>query len=614
MRFNISLLLSIILLWSANIVFANNIELSPKNWWQNMHLNKVTVIAEKVPLGLKNITINYPGVSLINFSAAQNNTFYYLELEINTDAKAGAIPVTFHLANNKSSSSVFYLYERTKLQRPSSLTAADVIYQIIPDRFCDGQPANNQIKDYLESYDPLNPGGLHGGDIKGIINNIHYLSELGCTSIELTPVLESNLITHSYDRMGPTNHYKIDERLGDYSDYSSLIEKCSNNHIKLIQSFVLHQIGKQHPWYKKMIDADFFYQTLYNYEDGIINLNILLDPYSTEKTKANNRKTWERPGLPTLNQNNPLVQTLLIQHCIWWLETSGIRLIKIEQTARNTPGFLSLFIKALRQEYPSMSLIFDTKSIHNTSSLEPTVQTDMHSYYTDYSYPQLMSNVFSTYKNENEGVKDLYHYAIKQHPKTAIHSKIICLDNYSLTRAFTNADSESSQLLLMLGHLLTSPGIPSIYYGTEWQLKGNYAKGESDVRKDFPEGRWDKDKQSGFTTNQMSNDKIKLYHQLEAILTWRRNNPEILNGDFIHFYPENDTYTFARLSKNGAILVIINNSGQKAHQLNAKRYEEILSRYISGVNIITGDRYVDYNEIITPAKSITILELHKDKI
>jgi len=606
MKFSFSLLFSMMLLCSAFTATANSIEISPKNWWQNMNLNHITVIAENVPLGLRNISINYPGVTLTSFSAAQNNTFYYLDLEISETAKVGAIPITFHFVNNKRRSSIFYLYQRTPQTEPEKLSAEDVIYQIIPDRFCDSQPGNNQIKHYFERSDRLNPGGLHGGDLNGITQNIPYITELACTSIELTPVLESNLMTHSYDRMAPTNHYKIDERLGGNADYLSLVEECIKNNIKCIQTFVLHQIGKQHPWYKKMIDPDFFYQSLYNYDDEPLNLNVLLDPYTTEKHKTNHRKTWELPNWPTLNQNNIIVQKALIQHCIWWMETSGVRIIKIEQAARNTPSFLTTFSEAIKSEYPTMNLIFDTKSIYNTQRQLNTLEAP--NYYTDYTYPLLLSNVFSTYRDNNEGVTELYDYAAKQDIKADLQSKLICLDNHNLTRAFTNADSESDQLLLMLAHLLTSPGIPRISYGTEWQSKGNYNKGESAVRKDFP-GGWINDQKNGFNQEQMSSDKVDFFRQVQAILSWRKNNPEVLKGDFKHYYPKNDIYTYARTSEKGAILVLINNSDQNKHQLNATNYEEILSKYSWGKDIITGDRYMDYNEIITEAKSITMLEL-----
>ena len=575
-----------------------------------MQFNKVTVIAENVPLGLRNITINYSGVTLTEFTPAKNNTFYYLNIEISNQALAGAIPITFHFANNKTSSSVFYLYERTDHLNTPALTAEDVIYQIIPDRFSDGNPENNHIKHYFEKPDRLNPAGIHGGDIEGITNHLTYISNLGCTSIELLPVLESNLMTHSYDKMATTNFYKIDERLGDLPEYINLIEECQNLNLTFIQSFVLHQIGKHHPWYKKMIDTDFFYQSLFNYDDDAINLNTLLDPYSTEKVKATNRRIWENSDWPTLNQNNTMIQQLLIQHCIWWMETSGTRIIKIEQAARNTPSFLSTLTQKLKEEYPDIRLILDNKSIHNPYSQWKMQLSEDSIYYTDYSFPKLLSNAFSTYHETNEGVNDLYQHAIKQDVKADIQSKIICLDNHILTRAYTNADSESSQLLMMVGYLLTSPGIPSISYGTEWQLKGNYNKGASAVRNDFP-GGWLGDSQNGFTQANMSNDKTNFYRQFSAILKWRKENGEILKGDFVHFYPKDDIYAFARINHENSVLIIINNSEQNSHNLVADNYEDILSNYTRGIDIVTGDRYVDYNEIITPAKSITIIELIK---
>ena len=101
----------------------------------------------------------------------------------------------------------------------------DVIYLIMADRFCDGNPNNNTIDDSLDEFTSKDLDGRKGGDIEGITSKLDYLKELGVTSVWVTPMLENNMWM-SYHGYAATNLYRIDPRFGTNELYKNLVNEA----------------------------------------------------------------------------------------------------------------------------------------------------------------------------------------------------------------------------------------------------------------------------------------------------------------------------------------------------------------------------------------------------
>ncbi len=128
----------------------------------------------------------------------------------------------------------------------SSFTSKDVVYLIMPDRFANGDESNDSKKVLTDKANRSIPDSRHGGDLRGIINNVDYIQNLGATTIWLTPVNEDNEKQHSYHGYAQTDLYKIDGRYGTNEDYRELSRELNKRGMYLIQDYVTNHWGISH--------------------------------------------------------------------------------------------------------------------------------------------------------------------------------------------------------------------------------------------------------------------------------------------------------------------------------------------------------------------------------
>ncbi|MBK3516932.1 alpha-amylase family glycosyl hydrolase [Carboxylicivirga marina] len=594
--------------FTSVISIANELKITPENWWTHMENNNIVIIVENTPIGLKKISVNDSSLHIIQHYPAANKQFHIIEAEVSKNARPQLVYFTFEFEHLPPIKKPFRIEERKERFSKTNLSAGDVIYQVIPDRFCNGSSENDNIEVYFEKKDRLNPTGIHGGDIDGIISQLDYISQLGCTTLELMPILESNLMMNSYKRLAPTNFYTVDKRLGEINTYKTLINSCQELNLKFIQTFTLHQLGNKHPYFQNMIDTEFFNSIIYDFNSPEPHPNILADPYIPESIKSQIRKHWSHSNFPTLNQENPLVRQLLIQHLIWWTETTGLQYIKIEQAHNNTPLFIDELYKALSKEYNDLTIVADNHA-SNSSGREQTLDKDIPTIRVNYQYPAILQDAFSPYEDKGSGINKLYQYHLNL-TSSQMNSNIIMLDNHILNRAYTNADNDNKQLQMMMAHLFTSPGIPSLYYGTELKMNGIKRKGLSNLAQDFT-GGWHDDERNGFTGRGM-NDSQKQFHRLiKLLLNWRKDHSELLSGEFIHFYPQNEVYAYARIMNDEVLMVIINNSNNESYHLIEDEYSSVIKGFNSCTEIISNATYLKFKDVVVKQKSIALLYMQR---
>ena len=113
-----------------------------------------------------------------------------------------------------------------------------MMYLIMPDRFANGNEKNDSDSNLQEKANRNNPGGRHGGDIQGIINNLDYLQSLGVTALWSTPLCEDNDKGYSYHTYGQSDVYQIDARYGSNEDYKRLAAEMHKRDMKLIKDLI----------------------------------------------------------------------------------------------------------------------------------------------------------------------------------------------------------------------------------------------------------------------------------------------------------------------------------------------------------------------------------------
>jgi hypothetical protein len=313
----------------------SNVEVYPTNWWVGMKWNKVQIMIHGKDIsngeGVK--LLPYAGVTLLSVEKTDNPNYLFLNISISPSAKPGTVQISIR-------KHPYYVIDyKLEAQRKNNgnayaqgVTAADLIYLIMPDRFSNGDPSNDKFADMNDtSSDRNNPFLRHGGDLQGITNHLDYFNDLGVTALWLTPVIENNQsltnegssIRSSYHGYHFTNQYKIDKRFGGNDAYKKMIDAAHAHGLKIIQDAVYNHIGNKHFLFLDQPAKDWFNQwpayTNTTYKD-----QPLVDPYASKSDYDISVNGWFTPFLPDVNQRNPYVANFLIQYAIWAVEEFGI--------------------------------------------------------------------------------------------------------------------------------------------------------------------------------------------------------------------------------------------------------------------------------------------------
>jgi glycosidase len=607
----------IILFVFSTLIANNSIEakstlhqLVPSSWWTGMNYSKVMLTAYGENMAATSASVNYPGVSIVKLLDAENPNYLFLELSIAPNAKPGVVKISFTENGRPVSDFNFNLLERTTVNR-TQLSGADIIYQIVPDRFANGNSKNDAPRNYYERPDRSNPSGIHGGDLMGITGKIDYLMSLGVTAIELTPIQESNQFISSYDKWAVTDLFRVDSRLGDLTEFQYLITSLRAKGIKTTQTLVLNQVGKQNFLVKDAAFKSWMPSLDPKTDENSWLHPAISDPYALANEQLVARSVWTNIDCPALNQDDPLLRRFLLQNVIWWAESAGTDALKIDRTYMNSPVLLKAIAEALNADFPNLSLIcdFETHQPDRVSHLTQQLQGAKKNLVTgDYPLAAAITNAFSEFSDPTDGLQSLYQILARDYNYSNPNDNIIFADNHRRDRLYTIANKELSQYKMIISFLLTTRGIPSITYGTEALMHGEIREGKGFVRSDFP-GGWPLDAVNVFTQTGLSGQQKEAFQFLQSLLAWRKTNTAVHNGKLIHFQPQNGLYVYFRIAGDKQVMVVVNNDVSAKKRVEPELYAPQLNQLKSAHDVLTGESYNDLRNLVLLPKTVTILEL-----
>ena len=205
------------------------------------------------------------------------------------------------------------------------------------------------------------------------------------------------------------------------------------------------------------------------------------------------------------------------------------------------------------------------------------------------------------------GVARLYDAISQDFIYPDANGNLTFVDNHDLTRFFRLVHNDINKFKQGIGFLLTTRGIPQLYYGTELLMDGDGGF-HPDVRKDFP-GGWKADSINAFVASGRTAAQNDAFDFMKTLLNWRKGETLIHSGKLTHFIPENEVYVYFRHNRNGAVMVIINGS-DKQKEVPTKRFAEITAPYSQATEVITKTHLSSIETITVPANGILILELN----
>ncbi len=607
----------ILLVATCVTAFANEYKVDgvyPSNWWVGMKNPKLQLMIHGLNISENTFTINYPGVKLVKTNKADNKNYVFLDLVISTAAKPGTINI---FLKNKSGSGVIPFILKSRRQGNGTtfaqgVTSADFMYLIMPDRFSNGDPSNDNVegmKDKTFSRDSMYY--RHGGDLQGIINHLDYLQELGVTALWLNPVIENDMPKTSYHGYAFTNHYKVDPRLGGDSAYKRLIDEMHRRGLKMVQDAVYNHVGLEHWFVLDQPTKDWLHQWP-TYTNTTYKDQVLFDPYASASDKKKMSDGWFVPSMPDLNQNNPYVANFLIQHALWTVEEYGIDGWRIDTYAYNDLDFMNRCNKALLDEYPKLT-IFGETWVHGVINQSYFVRNNYAIPYksnqpgvTDFQTLWGIQDAMTKDFGWNEGVNKLYTTLAQDFVYKDPTQNVVFIDNHDLSRFYSTIGEDMAKYKMSIGWLLTSRGTPQWYYGAEIGMKG-FANPDGLVRMDFM-GGWAGDSVNKFVAAGRTPHENSIFNYVKELANFRKTSSALKTGKLMQFVPEDGVYTYFRYDKNQTIMVVMN-TAKEERIIDPQRFAERLNGAHQIVDVINNSKRNVTEKWDVPAQTIWVMEV-----
>lgn len=590
---------------------------NPPNWWTGMKNHFLQILFHGKAIGDAQVSLSYPGVQMLKVHRVENKNYLFIDLNISSEAKPGDIPIRFDFPGREP---FVYKYTLDKkdphdgISRAMGVSSKDFIYLLMPDRFSDGDASNDRIPGMLDQ--SLNRDSIydrHGGDIQGVINHLDYFNRLGITALWLNPVIENNEPQMSYHGYAFTNNYKVDPRLGTNQLYAQFVQASHAHHLKVVQDIVLNHVGDKH-WILQDMPMKDWLNEWPTYTQTSYRESSLFDPYAAESDKKIMSDGWFVPSMPDLNQRNPFVSNYLIENAIWWVEYAGIDAYRVDTYIYCDLNFLNHFNAVLLKEFPHL-FIFGETWVHGVTDQAYFARNRYHVPFKsnlpgveDFQLNFAIKNAFMQPPGWTDGVNQLYLTLAKDFVYQDPMDNVIFLDNHDMTRFLSTVDDKVAKFKSGFAWLLTTRGIPQMYYGDEILMKG-IDNPDGKVRQDFP-GGWAGDKDDKFISSGRTAAENNMFDYLSKLAHYRMHSGALQTGKLMQYVPENNIYVYFRYDNKTTVMVIMN-ANDKAETLDTKRFVERMKGFTKAKNIISGEYLSGIDQIeILPDQTLVLELIH----
>lgn len=587
--------------------------IDPANWFVGMKNTSLQLMVYGENIRQADVTTDYDGVKIDSIVRldSPNYLLVYLNLE---GVKPGEMTLNFK--NGKAVKKVKYeLKAREKRgEERMGFTNADVLYMLMPDRFADGNPDNNDIKG-MNPYktDRSQPSLRHGGDLDGIRRHLDYFKELGVTALWFTPVLENNSPGGSYHGYATTDYYRVDPRFGTNDEYRRLTDEAHAKGLKIVMDMIFNHCGFEHPWIKDMPSKDWLNtpEWLYDRKDKTkaevnrkymqttYKLTPTVDPYASAIDLKETVDGWFVPSMPDLNQRNPHVIRYLIQNSIWWIETVGIDGIRMDTYPYADADAMALWMKTIDEEYPNFNVVGETwvSDPPYTAAWQKDSKISQRNSYLktvmDFSFHAKINQAkYENTDGSGNGMNRIYENFVYDYLYPNPSSVMAFVENHDTDRFLGNG-RDTTALKQAMAILLTVKRIPQLYYGTEILMNGTKEKTDGYVRKDFP-GGFPGDDHNAFTAGGRTPEENAMFTWLSRLLHWRQGNDVITKGSQTQFIPYNGVYVIARRYNGRTVMTVVNGTGRTT-VFAVKRYAEVIGHNTEAKDVLT-DRTVSLTD------------------
>jgi glycosidase len=549
------------------------LKVEPPSWWTGSSLNPVRLMIRGKNLKGAQVQVLDRGLQIIGAPKTNDRgTYLFFDVMIASGVRPGPRQIGITTVEGIAHAPFEILAPLSRSGRFQGFSPADVMYLIMIDRFSDGDPANNDPPQSRGIYDRQNKFYYHGGDLQGVIDRLPYLKELGVTAIWLTPwydnynqpneiELKDGKPSTGFHGYNPQDFYGVEEHFGTLAKLRELVELAHNSDIKIIQDEVVNHTGPYHSWVDDPPTPTWFNGTKANHLKNVFQTWVLHDPRPVEELKRETMEGWFLDFLPDLNQKDPEVSRYLIQNTLWWIGTTGLDGIRMDTWQYVPNSFWRDWNEALKREFPRFKVVGEVKdgdAVHTSFFQGGKVRFDgvdsgLDSL-LDFPVFYAIRHAFAEGHHLDEAPKTLAKDYLYNNPEILV----TLLGGHDDGRFMSEKGATIAGLKLANAFLLTTRGVPQLYYGDEIAMTG---PDEPTTRGDFP-GGFPGDKRNAFSSAGRSREEEELFQYTRKLTRLHSELEPLKRGALINLYVSDQQYAYARKTSRAAVVVVINNESK----------------------------------------------------
>jgi len=375
-----------------------------------------------------------------------------------------------------------------------------VLYQIITDRYANGDPSNDNVEG---NFDPDDPWGVHGGDFDGIRERLDYLTHLGVTGIWISPVvLNSSGAFHGY---AARDFFSIAPHMGTLAELTQLVDACHERGIYVVIDVVVNHMGD-------FIDSGTPGYPAYDPAGGYV---LRWRNAALKHAPPFDNLAWFHPnghignfsdpeqilgelsGLDDLRTEDPVVRAKLVEAGQWLIEQTDCDGFRVDTVKHAEMGLWSAWCPAVRAfavaggkaGFLQFGEAFDGSDA-KVGSYTGAVGGGPYKFDSMLHYPMFFTtNGVFAFDQAPAAIASRFG-GLSSYDATTRERLVTFLDNHDQPRflSFGVADQDASRLHAALGWQMSARGVPCLYYGTEQEFDGG---NDPFDREDMFDGQWD---------------------------------------------------------------------------------------------------------------------------
>jgi len=478
---------------------------------------------------------------------------YYDWFEIEIDIPYERVAYYFELSDGKEK--IFYLgdcFEKDTnvgrseyFQLPFNLrndrleipewTGDAIVYNIFPDSFASGKRyISRKSKTLL--YEGEESSSNLGGTVRGIIENLDYIKELGCNCIYFNPLFAATSY-HKYDTL---DYFHIDPTRGSDGDFKELVTKAHSMNIKIIVDGVFNHVCYRHPFFRDVMengDKSIYKEYFYDLGQGKVEI-----------PEPGQNPTFTCfayvPQMPKTNTANKELRDYFCKVGAYWVKEFDVDGWRLDVANEVDDEFLRKFrntVKSAKKEAIVIGEVWENASHYiNANMLDGAM---------NYDFRRFVGQFIAEEKIDAEEFDARISNLLFRYPKQAMISQLNLLDSHDVSRYLSVCNGDIDKMELSILFQMTFTGMPSIFYGDEAGLMG---ESESEYRQAM-----------------QFDNPCELREIYKRFIALRKQYPEFRKGTFNTIIANDKLYGFSRYYEGREISVYMN-VGENSVQISPK--------------------------------------------